>query len=192
MKKIYGLCAVLAIAMLTGCSTERLAPVDTSTGMSSLQQRVLTTRNIGSEFNATYNDVWYATIATLQMNGFVLRHADKHSGFIYGVWQNTYERQYEQSAGALTLTQIGSGWSTSVGSFFGKTEVYKQIEVSVTLEPLATTQTLVRLSSRFDSAGTPTAEGVFANRFFGQLRREVFLRVNNGSIYQPFAVNNSK
>ena len=192
MRKIYGLFAALALAMLTGCSTERLAPVDTSTGLSDLQQRVLLTRNIGDEFGARYNDVWYATIATLQMNGFILRQADKNSGFIYGVWQNTYERQHEQSTGAFTLTQLGTQGSTTVGAYLGKTEVYKQIEVSVTLEPLARKQTLVRLSARFDSAGVPAAEGVFASRFFGQLRREVFLRMNNGSIYQPFSANKSK
>ena len=186
MKKIFALFAVLAVAMLCGCAGKRSVPADTSTGMTGLQQRAVTTRNIGDEFGARYNDVWYATIATLQLNGFILKQADKNSGFIYGVWQDTFERQFEHSDGAFTLTQIGTNGSSSVGSFFGRTETYKQIEVSVTLEPLATTQTLVRLAARFDSEGNPLASGVFANRFFGQLRREIFLRMNNGSIYQPF------
>ena len=78
------------------------------------------------------------------------------------------------------------------GAFFSRTAVFKQIEVSVTLEPLAETQTLVRLVSRFDNEGVPTAHGVFANRFFGLLRKEIFLRKNNGSIYQKYTVANKK
>ena len=30
------------------------------------------------------------------------------------------------------------------------------------------------------------AEGIFANRFFGLLRKEIFLRKNNGGIYHAF------
>ena len=73
--------------------------------------------------------------------------------------------------------------AAGIGSFFGKTDTYKQIEVSVTLEPVEKTQTLVRLVARFDNAGVPVAEGVFANRFFGLLRKEIFLRKNGGSVY---------
>ena len=192
MKTIYSLFAVLAIALLSGCASSKLAPANTSTGMNGLQQRALSARNIGDEFGARYNDVWYATIATLQLNGFILKQADKNSGFIYGVWQNVYERQNEYTDGAFAFTQLGNTSNTSVGLFTSKTDVFKQIEVSVTLEPLARTQTLVRLVARFDTEGEPVAEGVFANRFFGQLRREIFLRVNNGSIYQPFTATKTK
>lgn len=192
MRTIYSLFAVLAIVMLSGCASQKTPPADTSTGMNGLQQRALTARNIGDEFGARYNDVWYATIATLQLNGFILKQADKNSGYIYGVWQNLYERQNEYSDGIFTFTQLGNSNNTTLGAFASQTEVYKQIEVSVTLEPLARTQTLVRLVARFDSEGEPVAEGVFANRFFAQLRREIFLRVNNGSIYQPFTATKAK
>ena len=184
--------AVLAAAcMLAGCISPQ-PPADTSTGMNGLQQRVLTIRNIGEEFGATYNDVWYATIATLQLNGFILKQADKASGYIYGVWQNTYERQAETGRGGFALTQLGTSPSYFLGSFFSMTDVYKQIDVSVTFEPLAETQTLIRLVARFDNEGVPVAEGVFANRFFGLLRKEIFLRQNNGSIYQTYTASTTK
>lgn len=186
LKRISFPAAVLATGLLlSGCvSTE--PPADTSTGMNGLQQRALTIRNIGEELGATYNDVWYGTIATLQLNGFILKQADKESGYIYGVWQNTYERQTENGKGGFVLTQLGTPPAYSFGGFFSRTDVYKQIDVSVTLEPLAKTQTLVRMVARFDSEGVPVAEGIFANRFFGLLRKEIFLRKNNASIYQTY------
>mgnify|MGYP000880604639 CR=1 FL=1 len=180
--------ALAAGLMLAGCVSSE-PPVNTSTGMNGLQQRALTIRNIGEELGATYSDVWYGTIATLQLNGFILKQADKNSGYIYGVWQNTYERQFENSKGGFVLTQLGTPPAYSFGGFFSRTNAYKQIDVSVTLEPLAKTQTLVRMVARFDSEGVPVAEGVFANRFFGLLRKEIFLRKNNGSIYQTYTAS---
>ncbi len=193
MMKTIGLPVFLgaAVLLLGGCASVE-TPADTSTGMNGLQQRALTIRNIGDEFGATYNDVWYGTIATLQLNGFILKQADKSSGYIYGVWQNAYERQVENGKGGFVLTQLGTPPAYSFGGFFSRTTVYKQIDVSVTLEPLAKTQTLVRLVARFDNAGVPVAEGVFANRFFGLLRKEIFLRKNTGSIYQTFATSTMK
>ena len=98
----------------------------------------------------------------------------------------------ENGKGGFVLTQLGTPPAYSFGGFFSRTTVYKQIDVSVTLEPLAKTQTLVRLVARFDNAGVPVAEGVFANRFFGLLRKEIFLRKNTGSIYQTFATSTMK
>lgn len=187
----FFIAALAATGLLTGCLSPQ-PPADTSTGMNGLQQRALTIRNIGEEFGASYDDVWYATIATLQLNGFILKQADKSSGYIYGVWQNIYERQVETGKGGFTLTQLGTPPSYSVGGFFSRTDVYKQIDVSITFEPLAETQTLVRLVARFDNEGIPVAEGVFANRFFGLLRKEIFLRQNNGSIYQTYTASTTK
>lgn len=194
MVKQFGITAgVLGVILLVSGCMNQAGPVETSTGLNGLQQRALTARNIGEDLDATYNDVWYSVIATLQMNGFILKQADKNSGFIYGVWQDTYEAQKEFSQGGLLLTQLGvTNPSVYGGSFFSKTTVYKQIEVSVTLEPLARTQTLVRLASRFDNQGVAMAHGVFANRFFGILRKEIFLRKNNGSIYTKYTVANKK
>lgn len=186
--------AVLALGVVLagwGCLAPQ-PPADSSTGLNGLQERSLTIRNIGEDMNATYNDVWYSVISTLQLNGFILKQADKNSGFIYGVWKDTYEQQKEYSQGGILLTQLGSSSAWYGGAFFSRTSVYKQVEVSVTLEPLAKHQTLVRLVSRFDNEGVPTAHGVFANRFFGLLRREIFLRKNGGSIYQKFSVAKSK
>lgn len=194
MRKISGIAAVLlgVILLGSGCLNTQ-PPQDTSAGLNGLQQRALNVRNIGEDLDATYNDVWYSVISTLQLNGFILKQADKNSGFIYGVWQNTYEKNVQYTQGGLLLTQLGvSNPSWYGGIFFSKTAVFKQIEVSVTLEPLARTQTLVRLISRFDSEGVPVAEGVFATRFFGILRKEIFLRKNHGSIYHTYSVSNKK
>ncbi len=174
--------ALTAGLMLSGCAVPQ-PPAETNAGMNGLQQRVLHSRNIGEDLDATYNDVWYSTIATLQLNGFLLKQADKNSGFIYGVWKDTYEAQRETSNGGFSMFQVTAPASYSFGLFSSKTTVFKQVEVSVTMERLARTQTLVRLTSRFDSDGAVMAEGVFANRFFGLLRKEIFLRKNNGSIY---------
>lgn len=194
MLKQFGITAgVLGVILLVSGCMNQAGPVETSTGLNGLQQRALTARNIGEDLNATYNDVWYSVISTLQMNGFILKQADKNSGFIYGVWQDTYESQKEYSQGGLLLTQLGvTNPSVYGGAFFSKTTTFKQIEVSVTLEPLARTQTLVRLASRFDNQGIAMAHGVFANRFFGILRKEIFLRKNNGSIYTKYTVANKK
>jgi len=194
MVKQFGITAgVLGVILLVSGCMNQAGPVETSTGLNGLQQRALTARNIGEDLNATYNDVWYSVISTLQMNGFILKQADKNSGFIYGVWQDTYESQKEYSQGGLLLTQLGvTNPSVYGGAFFSKTTTFKQIEVSVTLEPLARTQTLVRLASRFDNQGIAMAHGVFANRFFGILRKEIFLRKNNGSIYTKYTVANKK
>ena len=194
MRKQFGITAVVlgVILLMTGCLNQQ-PPANSSEGLNGLQQRALTIRNIGEDLDATYNDVWYSAISTLQLNGFILKQADKNSGFIYGVWQNTYEKHTEYSQGGLLLHQLGvTNPSVYGGAFFSRTAVFKQIEVSVTLEPLAETQTLVRLVSRFDNEGVPTAHGVFANRFFGLLRKEIFLRKNNGSIYQKYTVANKK
>ena len=194
MRKQFGITAGLlsVILLVSGCMSQR-PPADSSAGLNGLQQRALTIRNIGEDLDATYDDVWYSAISTLQLNGFILKQADKNSGFIYGVWQNTYEGQTQYTQGGLLLKQLGvTNASWYGGAFFATTKVFKEIEVSVTLEPLAPTQTLVRLVSRFDSEGVPTAHGVFANRFFGVLRREIFLRKNGGSIYQKFNVANKK
>lgn len=188
MNKRFGFLMLLlsACALLSGCISTEI-PADTSAGMTGLQQRALTVRNIGEELGATYDDVWYGTIATLQLNGFILKQADRTSGYIYGVWQNAYERHVETGRGGFSLVQLAVPPGVSFGEFFSTTEQFRQIDVSVTLEPLARTQTLVRLVARFDNEGVPMAEGVFANRFFGLLRKEIFLRKNNGSIYQAFA-----
>lgn len=187
MNKQTGIFALLlsAALLLTGCISTEI-PADTSAGMTGLQQRALTVRNIGEELGATYSDVWYAAIATLQLNGFILKQADKESGYIYGVWQNTYERHVETSRGGFSLVQLAVPPGVSFGEFFSSTEQFRQIDVSVTLEPLAKTQTLVRIVARFDREGVPMAEGVFANRFFGLLRKEIFLRKNKGGIYNVF------
>ena len=188
MLKQFGITAsVLGVILLvSGCMNEQ-GPADTSTGLNGLQQRALTSRSLGEDFDATYNDVWYSVISTLQLNGFVLKQADKHSGFIYGVWQDTYEQDNAYTRGGLFLTQLGvTNPSYYGGVFFSKTTSFKQIEVSVTLEPIARTQTLVRLVSRFDNQGIAMAHGVFANRFFGLVRKEIFLRKANGSIYQKY------
>ena len=189
MRKLFiAICALGVLLAGAGCVSPQ-APADTSTGLNGLQQRSLTIRNIGEDLGATYNDVWFSTISTLQLNGFVLKQADKNAGFIYGVWQDTYEGQTETSRGGLILTQLGvTNPSWYGGAFFSRTTVFKQIEVSVTFEPLAKTQTLVRLASRFDNEGVPMAHGVFASRFFGLLRKEIFLRKNGGSFYQKFSV----
>ena len=194
MRKQLGIMAgVLGVILLASGCLNQQGPADTSTGLNGLQQRALTARNIGEDLNASYNDVWYSVISTLQLNGFILKQADKNSGFIYGVWQNTYEKETSYTQGGLLLTQLGvSNPSVYGGAFFSRTTTYKQIEVSVTLEPLARTQTLVRLVSRFDNEGAAMAHGVFANRFFGILRKEIFLRKNSGSIYQKFSVANKK
>ena len=187
MKKFMMMLAGGVAALLfSGCvSSEQ--PANTSAGLNGLQQRALNVRNIGDELGATYKDVWYSTISTLQLNGFILKEADMQSGYIYGVWQDTYERRAEISNGGFTVYQVGGGSNLGIGSFFSKTDTYKQIEVSVTLEPLAETQTLVRLTARFDNSRVPVAEGVFANRFFGLLRKEIFLRKNGGSVYNNFS-----
>lgn len=188
MLKQFGITAgVLGVILLvSGCMNEQ-GPADTSTGLNGLQQRALTSRSLGEDFDATYNDVWYSVISTLQLNGFVLKQADKHSGFIYGVWQDTYEQDTAYTRGGLFLAQLGvTNPSYYGGTFFSRTTSYKQIEVSVTLEPIARTQTLVRLVSRFDNQGIAMAHGVFANRFFGLVRKEIFLRKANGSIYQKY------
>lgn len=189
MNKNIGFLTILfpVALLLAGCISTEIPP-DTSAGMTGLQQRALTVRNIGEELGATYDDVWYGTIATLQLNGFILKQADKSSGYIYGVWQNAYERDVETNRGGFALVQLAVPPGVSFGEFFSSTEQFKQIDVSVTLEPLDQTQTLVRLVARFDSEGVPMAEGVFANRFFGLLRKEIFLRKNNGSIYNTFSI----
>ncbi len=191
MKKLIALFTGVCAALLTGCVSPE-PPADSSNGLNGLQQRVLTSRTIGDELGATYNDVWSGTIAALQLNGFVLKQADKASGYIYGVWQNSYERQTETTNGGFAMVHIAGPTSSTFGSYFSKTAVFKQIDVSVTLEPLAETQTLVRLSARFDNAGSSTAEGIFANRFFGLLRKEIFLRKNSGSIYHASTTKKTK
>ncbi len=191
-KKLAIFSATLVVGfLLIGCASTQ-PPADSSAGLSGLQQRALNSRNIGDEFGASYDDVWYSTIATLQLNGFILRQADKTNGYIYGVWQDTYEKQYETSEGSFLLRDVNTSPGLSYGSFFSRTDVYKQIEVSVTLEPVAPTQTIVRLVARFDSEGVPMAAGVFANRFFGLLRKEIFLRVNNVSTFKTCIAPTSK
>lgn len=187
MKKQSGILTLLFFCtlLLTGCISTEI-PADTSAGMTGLQQRALNVRNIGEELGATYDDVWYGVIATLQLNGFILKQADKESGYLYGVWRDTYERHVETTRGGFSLVQLAVPPGVSFGEFFSSTEQFRQIDVSVTLTPLAKTQTLVRIIARFDREGVPMAEGIFANRFFGLLRKEIFLRKNNGGIYHAF------
>ena len=84
MVKQFGITAgVLGVILLVSGCMNQAGPVETSTGLNGLQQRALTARNIGEDLDATYNDVWYSVIATLQMNGFILKQADKNSGFIF-------------------------------------------------------------------------------------------------------------
>lgn len=184
-----------AAVLMTGCATP-VAPADTSAGMSGLQLRTLNARNIGYDMGATYNDVWYAAVATLQMNGFLLRSADRTSGYIYGVWMNTYEHEKEISHGGIIMTHIATPPEIAVGEFFSTHHKFRQIEVAVTLEPVAETQTIVRITSRFDTKGVPMAEGTFANQFFGLLRKEIFLRKYKGSVYTAYnenhKINNSQ
>ncbi len=193
-KQIFLAVFAAAAVLLAGCSHFE-APANTDAGLNELQKRAVTIRNIGEDLDATYNDVWYSAIATLQLHGFILKQADKNSGFIYGVWQNAYECQSEYSKGGFTFSTLNTSMapmSYSFGGFWSRTRVFKQIDVSLTLEPLAENQTLVRLVARFDNDGIPVAEGVFANRFFGLLRKEIFLRKNGGSVYQVFSAVNTK
>lgn len=177
-----------AAVLMTGC-VNPLPPADTNAGLDSLQQRTLTARNIGADLGATYNEVWYAAVATLQMNGFLLRSADRTSGYIYGVWLNTYEHNQEVSHGGFIITHVAASPEVAIGEFFSTHHKYRQIEVTVTLEPLAETQTLVRITSRFDTKGVPMVEGTFASQFFGLLRKEIFLRKFKGSIYTTYNDN---
>jgi len=186
MKILKLTAAIAAAVLLSGCS-EFLRPDDTSAGMNGLQQRAMTSRNLGEDLEATYDDVWCGVLATLQLNGFILKQADKKTGYIYGVWKDTYEAQYESSLGSFVMSTLQSNPSWAVGMFNSRTTKFEQIEVSVTFEKLARTQTLVRLSARFDSEGYVMAEGMFANRFFGLVRKEIFLRKAQGSLYQTYA-----
>ncbi len=179
--------SIVAGVVLSGCVAGR-SPANTSNGLNGLQQRALTVRNMGSEFGATYDDIWYGVIATLQVNGFILQQADKESGYIYGVWQNMYEAQNESSRGGFSMFNISSSPTVYAGAYAGINTVYKKIDVSVTLDPIAETQTLVRMTARFDSEGSVVSEGVFANQFFGLLRKEIFLRKYQGSLYQNYNV----
>lgn len=180
-----GIVFLCTAVLMTGCANP-VAPADTNAGMDGLQLRTLNARNIGYDIGATYNEVWYAAVATLQMNGFLLRSADRASGYIYGVWMNTYEHHQEVSHGGFFITHIASPPEFAIGEFFGTHHKFRQIEVAVTLEPLAETQTIVRITSRFDTKGVPMAEGTFANQFFGLLRKEIFLRKHKGSVYTAY------
>lgn len=194
--KISLACAAVfcAAVLMTGC-VNPVYPANTNAGMNGLQQRALLSRNIGYDLDATYDDVWYAAVSTLQMNGFILRQADRASGYIYGVWQNTYEPEKEVSRGGFAMistVQMDTPVTFTFGEFFSITYKFKQVEVAATLQPLARTQTLVRLTARFDNEGIPMAEGHFASRFFGLLRKEIFLRKNRASVYTVFQEKQKK
>jgi hypothetical protein len=136
----------LPLALLAGCATQppprsELAP---------LQARVVNTRDLGKQFNATYDDIWWATLTVLQNDGFVLRQADKEAGFIYGVWMNTFEQRARKFA---------------------------DVEVSLTLEKREEHSTWVRLSARLGSDGEPQDDGAFTSRFFAGIQKELFLRM---------------
>ena len=138
----------LPLAWVAGCAMQppprsELAP---------LQVRAVNTRDLGKQFNATYDDIWWATLTVLQNDGFVLRQADKDAGFIYGVWMNTFEKR-------------------------ASSRKFAEVEVSLTLEKNAEHSTLVRLSARVGSDGEPQDDAAFTSRFFAGIQKELFLRM---------------
>jgi hypothetical protein len=137
---------LLPLALLAGCATQ-LPP---RSQLAPLQARVVNTRDLGKQFNATYDDIWWATLTVLQNDGFVLRQADKDAGFIYGVWMNSFERRAREFA---------------------------DVEVSLTLEKREEHSTLVRLSARLGSDGEAQDDAAFTSRFFAGIQKELFLRM---------------
>ena len=142
----------------SGCSTSREYGTSSLTG---LQSRTIHSRYIGKDFNAGYKAVWWATISALQLNGFVLRNADCDSGYIYGVWQNHFE---DESLPVL-FTGLSFGYQ-------------RAIEVSVTLERIRNTETLVRISCRGDGKGHNMDNAEFSSRFFATVNKELFLKLS--------------
>jgi len=142
---------LLPLALLAGCATQppprsQLAP---------LQARVVNTRDLGKQFNATYDDIWWATLTVLQNDGFVLRQADKEAGFIYGVWMNSFERRANHSL----------------------SRKFADVEVSLTLEKREEHSTWVRLSARLGPDGEAQDDAAFTSRFFAGIQKELFLRM---------------
>jgi len=141
-----------------GCATQRQYESPRLTG---LQNRVIHSRLIGKQFGATYKEVWWSSISTLQLHGFVLRDADVETGYIYGVWQNVFETE---GSNASVLPMIMSSRSLEV------------IEVSLTLEDMGKKGTKVRISSRGDANGESMDCATFASRFFASLNKELLLK----------------
>ena len=145
--------------LLCGCTTHSLRELSTPR-LTGLQRRAVNSRHIGKQFDATYDDVWWATISTLQLHDFVLRDADKDAGYIYGVWQNGFEQETKRSIFGLN-----------------KEEELKEIEVSVTLEDLGSEGAMVRISSRGTSVGESMDDASFCSRFFASLNKELLLQM---------------
>lgn len=150
---------IFTLSVLSGCSTSREYGSSSLTG---LQRRVIHSRYIGKEFNAGYKAVWWATISALQLNGFVLRNADCDTGYIYGIWQNNFEKE----SLPILFTGLSLGYQ-------------KVIEVSVTLERVSNIETLVRISCRGDGKGHNMDNAEFSSRFFATVNKELFLRLAN-------------
>ncbi len=158
MKKfiLLGLLAVFQCA----CTSHRQYDPPVLTG---LQSRVIHSKYIGEQFNANYKQVWWSVVSTLQLHGFVLRDADIDTGYIYGVWQNAFEKETTNSTLLPSLT-------------FNKS--IEVIEVSVTLEDKGERGTLVRISSRGDSDGESMNNATFSSRFFASVNKELLLKTD--------------
>lgn len=175
---------LVALTMAAGGCTLTAPP---PTPVSGLQRRAITTRDLGKELQAEYEDLWWATITVLQDRGFVLRDADRQGGFIYGAWLNRFENRTVTPPPGFTLLSdllgtdlfsVTSNTSEIAGGLdsFGNWHEFTDIEVSVTFERRDKGSILVRLSSRFGWDGGPQDSDDFASRFFGAIRKEVFLR----------------
>ena len=153
---------MISASFFVGCSKSISAPPE-STSLTGLQERVIHSRTIGDLFEADYDKVWWATISTLQLNGFILRDANKDSGYLYGIWTNAFELRDSKISSSIPL--VGNKVVTE----------FKEIVVSITLEPKTETETVVRISSRADSTATSLDSAEFSRRFFAAIQKELFL-----------------
>ncbi len=184
----YSTTILVALALFAGgCAVTPPPTAPPATPVAGLQRRAITSRDLGKELQADYLDLWWATITVLQDAGFVLRDADQQDGFIYGAWLNRFETRAVAPPQGLGLIEglIGTDFfsvtsDTSADSgeldFNGDWNEFTDIEVSVTFERRGEHSIVVRLSSRFGWDGSPQGSDEFASRFFGAIRKEVFLR----------------
>jgi len=144
---------LLAAVCIGGCYGASETPRAVVTG---LQARTANSHDFGRVSPVTYENVWWATISSLQLNGFVLRQADINSGYVYGVWRHA---------------------SIDVGAYpYGLDSDLRKIEVSVTLRKLTDSKTRVRISGDFGPDGRPIHPAEFSKRFFGAIQKELFLQ----------------
>jgi hypothetical protein len=148
--------ALLPWMLLAGCAISDPPKSE----LSPLQARAVNSRDLGKQFGATYDEIWWATMTTLQDAGFVVRQASKNDGYIYGVWLNSFEKESDYF-GPLNAAAMRS---------------FSQVEVSVTLEKSGEHSTLVRLSTRLGPESEAQDDAAFTRRFFAYLQKEVFLR----------------